>query len=288
MRGRLRSEDGMTIVEVLVSMTVSLLVLTAVLGIFEGFERGAKANERLTEAQDTARRGMSTMVTSLRSAGSPATGLATAATVVRAGADDLVVLTTNWPGESRSGTGVHRVRYCLNAARDTIWFEGLKAGTAGPTDPGTACPGTAAGWQRRTVVGKVANAASEPVFTYGTTNGAVRSVGILLAIQAGTSERARPKPLRSAVTLRGAVLPDVQPDDITATCLPDGSGTLLSLGAALLQQADPLKLLPVAGTPGVAVGPLQVLVPKGTAVIQLAVKNLLGLQQILLKPVPAC
>lgn len=289
MRARLRREDGMTLVEMLVSMTVTLLVLSAVLVIFEGFERGAKANERLTEAQDAARRGMATVVSSLRNAGAPTTSLAQPVTVARSQPDDLVVLSTDWPGESRQGTGVHRLRFCLNPARDTLWFEGRRAGASGPTDPGSACPGNQAGWERREIVTGVANTAAQPVFTYaGPGGGAIRSVGVLLALQAGDAQRSRPKPLRSAVTLRGAVLPEVDPDDITPTCLPDGSGTLLNLGVSLDEAGNPLTLLPASGSAGAQVGPLQVLVPRGASAVQLVVKNSLGLQQLLLKPVPPC
>lgn len=290
MRARVAREDGFTMVEVLVSLVVTVLVLSAVLGSVEAFQRGARANERLTGAQDAARQGMTQMVRVLRSAGEPSTSLAQSTTVQRALPDDLVVRTTDFPDESRQGTGVHRVRYCLSADRKTLWQETLREGAAVTGDPGTGCPGTAPGWQRRIAVAAVANKPAEPVFTYGSSSTGIRSVGVLLAIQAGDGARDRPTPLRSAATLRGAVLPEVGPGNVTPVCQPDGSGTLLTLGLSLDGDGNPLTLLPsgTGASAGVSVGPAQVLVPRGVTAVQLVVKNALGLQKLLLKEVPAC
>lgn len=278
-----RREDGMTLVEILIAMVIALVVGSAVLEVFEKFDRGADANERLTDAQDNARRAMGTMVRVLRNAGAAPSATSQPATVLRAQPDDVLVRTTDWPGASRHGSGVHLVRYCLSAARDTVYFQGLRAGTAGPQDPGTACPGAAAGWETKVAVQRVANAAAEPVFVYGTTAGQIRTVGIDLAIQAGTRHRARPTHLRSAATLRGAVLPEVDADDITPQCQPDGR-SLLSLGVAVDGDGNPLRL---GSETGIPVGDRELLVTAGSTV-QVVVSNVLGLQKLLLKEVPPC
>jgi prepilin-type N-terminal cleavage/methylation domain-containing protein len=71
-RRPLRCEDGFTLTELLVAMTLSLIVLFAVLGAFDAFSGGVAANNRLTAAEDTARREVAAMVRILRDAGAPA------------------------------------------------------------------------------------------------------------------------------------------------------------------------------------------------------------------------
>lgn len=275
-------EAGFTIVELLVAMTLSLIVATAALSSFDAFNAGVARNSRLTDAEDTARRQVGVMVRALRNGGTPPAADGTqAAAIQRAGGNDIVFLSTSWPGESRVGvTGAHVQRYCLNTATKTLWFDGLKAGTAGPSNPGTACPSTAQGWVHRGAVPKVVNTAARPIFSYPAT-GTVRSVGVDLLMEGGDSRRARPVELRSAATLRGALAPIVSPGDVAVDCTSAGPGkALLSLGVG--------RSLGLSAPGGVGLGPGKLLLDLSSVQnggVNLVVSNLLGLQKLLFKPV---
>lgn len=276
------AEAGFTLVEVLVSMTIGLLIAFAALTTFDAFDRGVASNSRLTDAEDNGRRNVASMVRILRDAGSPApaTGNALPTFVRPPTTNDLVFKSTSWPGESGSGsTASHIERLCLDSAAKTVWFDGRRAGTAGPDDPGTSCPSTASGWTHMPIARKVVNTDALPVFRLGAAP--VRSVGISLRTDHGTTGAVRDLALNSGSTLRGALPPTVTTADVTYTCNSDGSGkALISLAAN-----SNLKL-EIAGA--VTVGPSQVLVSVAAAAttqLALTVTNALGLQTLLFKDV---
>ena len=278
---RLRDERGFTVVELMTAMTIMLLIAFAGLTAFEAFDRGAARNSRLTDAEDNSRRNVATMVRILRDAGAPApTSGPAPASVLRASGNDLVFRSTSWPGESGTGaTGTHLERLCLNSATRTVYFDGLRAGTNGSQDPGTACPSTAAGWTNSVIARNVVNTAALPLFRLGSSP--VRSVGIQLRTDTGGIYTARSLSLHSGGTLRGALPPQVTEDQVEVDCDEDGPGkALLSLDAAGDYE--------LTTTGAIQVGPAQVLVDvaaSATAQVALTVTNPLGLQTLLFKDV---
>jgi prepilin-type N-terminal cleavage/methylation domain-containing protein len=282
---RLAAEEGFSLIELLVAMTISVILLLATLGLLDAFSNGVAVNNRLSDAADTARREVATMVGVLRDAGSPApvTG-AQATTVVQAGANDIVFLSTSWPGESGIGsTSNHVERYCLNTTTRTLWFDGLKAGTAGSATPGAACPSTASGWTSRAVMSNVLNTAGNPIFVYGSTNPA-RSVSINLSLESGTALKSRPLVLRSGSTLRGALPPQLGATDVTMGACTGGKALLTLSAGAGGATASGAKLSAPNSVPA---GEGQILVPATStpANVVLTITNLLGLQTLLTKSV---
>jgi prepilin-type N-terminal cleavage/methylation domain-containing protein len=276
-------EAGFTLIELMVAMTIGLMIAFVALTSFDAFGRGAATNNRVTDAEDNGRRDVATMVQILRDAGSPApvTG-AIPPTVTRATANDIVFNSTAWPNESGNvSTGTNTERLCLDTATKTVWFDGLRAGTPGPTDPGAACPSTAAGWTHLPISRHVVNTVALPLFRLGAAP--VRSVGITLRKDTGTSTTSSDLAVNSGSTLRGALPPSITSGDVTYTCNSDGSGkALLSLGANTGLQ------LGVGATGAVTVGPGQVLVnvaSHATTTLSLTVTNALGLQTLLFKDV---
>ena len=282
---RLAAEDGFTLTELLVAMTASTVLLLATLSTLDVFNSGVAQNNRLTEAADAARVQLATMVSGLREAGAPTpvTG-AQPTTVLQAGANDIVFLSTSWPGQSGVGTTANHVeRYCLDTVNGKVWFNGLKAGTAGSATPGAACPSTATGWTSTLIASNVLNSAADPLFTYASTN-PVRGVTINLRLQSGTSLKSRTLELRSGGTLRGALPPQVSASDITVGACTGGRALLtLNLGA-IGATANGAKITAPNSIP---VGPGQILVPATSAAssIALTITNLLGLQTLLTKTV---
>jgi prepilin-type N-terminal cleavage/methylation domain-containing protein len=287
-------EDGFTLVELLVAMTLTLLLASVALGAFETFDRGVAANNRLTDAQDTARRELGVMVRTLREAGAPAgaDGVLPIA-VTRTADNDIVFRSRAWPGEPDTGsTADHLERFCLNTATKILWFDGKHANTAGSADPGTACPSTAAGWTRhREVARKAINtaASAKKLFSYTSRDGQVRSVQISLRLDGGGATTSRELPLASGASVRGALGPQVTASDIsTPTCAQPGRA-LLSLDVG-----TPLSLaeVPLAGGSEVSipVGPGKILVAASSATrsVRLVVTDPLGLQTVLFKTVSPC
>lgn len=282
---RLAAEDGFTLTELLVAMTVSVIVLLATLGGLDAFSNGVAVNNRLTQATDQARQQVATMVSVLRDAGAPTpvTGSAPA-TVVQAGVNDIVFLSTSWPGESGIGSSSNHIeRYCLDTATQKVWFNGLKAGTSGSATPGAACPSTASGWTSSLVASNVLNSAADPLFVYGSTN-PVRSVSVNLRLEGGTALKSRPFTLRSGGTLRGALAPQVTASDITVGACQAGKALLsLNLGA-LGATANGAKISAPNSIP-IGVGQILVAATSTPANIAITITNLLGLQTLLTKSV---
>jgi len=278
----LRDERGHTLIEVLVTLMLGLLITFSTLTVFEAFDRGVAANSRLTDAEDSSRRYVANMVRVLRDAGAPSPVSGNSpTTVTRATANDLVFLSTSWPGESATGSsGTHVQRLCLDEATQTVWFDGLRFGTTGPADPGAACPSTATGWTHSAMARKVDNTAALPIFRLGSTT-PVRSVGVQLRTDSGTAVSDRSLSLSSGGALRGALAPQVTASGVTYECNSDGSGKpLLSLTAG-----TGLKL---AAAGGLAVGPGQVLLNVAahtTQTVTLTITNAAGLQTLVTKEV---
>ena len=279
-------EDGFTIVELLVSMSISTILVFAALGGLDVFNKGTADSTRLIVSEDQARSSVQRVVGVLRNAGvpSPLAGGAQPATIIAAGGNDLVFRSSSWPGESGVGvTGSHVVRLCLDTATRTLWFDGIHVGTAGPTTPGAACPSVATGWTHKPMATNVINSVAQPVFRYdgGTP---VRSVGLSLRLEGGTTASSRPLALHSGGVLRGALAPQVTATDISIGPCEAGKALLTLLATAGGATADGAK---ISATNAITTGPGQILIPATTSPVDvpLTITNVLGLQTLLIKQV---
>lgn len=140
---RLRAQDGVSLVEQLIVMAVSLVVLFAVLDTAENFTSSSAANTRLTDAEDRMRTEMATLATDLRQAppinASAAAGEITPIAIARP--HDVIFrdpdVASGW------------IRYCTGPSTSVPGQRALRRGemTGGFSDPGTDCPaGTSGGW----------------------------------------------------------------------------------------------------------------------------------------------
>ncbi len=284
-RPRWTGEDGFTLVELIVAMGITLILIFAALLAFDNFNSGVASSSRRTEAEDTARRSVSRIVSVLRDAGAPppASG-AQPETVISAGGNDLVFRTTAWPGESATGaSGTHVARICVDGATGKLWFDGLRAGTVGSPSPGGACPSTSPGWTHVELASGVVNSAAEPVFRYGS-GSPVRAVGISLRLEGGTAARTRPLALHSGSAMRGALAPRVTPGDITVGPCQSGRA-LLTLNAS--GGGETLRGVTLSASGAITAGGNSILVTATSASTEVAVTvtNALGLQTLLFKEV---
>ena len=145
----LRDERGMTLVEQLITMTISIVVLFSVLQVADVFTAGSAASNKRTEAEDRMRGEMGRFVRDLREAPPVNTGAAPGSItpIIAARAGDIVFRSP------REATGW--IRYCTGPAPGATTGNGaLRVGTLSGTyvDPGTSCPdGVSGAWTYGTV-----------------------------------------------------------------------------------------------------------------------------------------
>jgi type II secretory pathway pseudopilin PulG len=165
-RSALRREDGMTLVEVLLVSVLLLIILGATLTTFNTFERKARDNQNLNEAQDQTRRALDLMARDLRNLASPTPLLPLA--VDLKDPQDLVFQSEGKvkPAGSLNAQNTTRVRYCLNTT-SKILFRQIQTWTsaAAPAVPASAC-GAGGGWNSTLAVATDVVNGSRPVFTY--------------------------------------------------------------------------------------------------------------------------
>lgn len=165
-----RHEDGMSLVEVLLVMTLMLIVLGATLTTFNQFERKARDNQNLNEAQDNARRGLDLMARDLRNLASPTPLLPYA--IDRFDPQDMIFQSEGKvkPPGSFNAQNTTRVRYCLNTTTKLLYRQIQTWLTAAPPAvPASAC-GSSGGWDTTMVVATDVTNAARPVFTYNATD----------------------------------------------------------------------------------------------------------------------
>ena len=166
MGGALRSEDGMTLVEVLLVSVLLLIILGATLTTFNTFERKARDNQNLNEAQDQTRRALDLMARDLRNLASPTPLLPLAVDVK--GTQDLIFQSEGKvkPAGSLNAQNTTRVRYCLNTT-SKILFRQIQTWTSAgaPAVPASAC-GAGGGWNSTLAVATDVVNGSRPLFSY--------------------------------------------------------------------------------------------------------------------------
>jgi len=231
MRDLTHEEDGFTLVELLVAMSLSLIVLFAVLQSLDTFTSEAAKQTRVTDANDQVRRTMERVVNDLRGASVLVTG-STSTSLVYSVPEPPVP-----PATSR----VRTERLCLDpVSTDLYSFTSIDAV---PTD---ACS---------TGI-KLANLKSttRTTFTYdGSTAPAslatVKNVGLTFSLDASGGGRAGGSTLKASAAVRRtvAMLP-AGPPDVPITC--PSAGPLIKIDAGVAFAED----VAVAGN----VGPLSV------------------------------
>ena len=169
----LKDNRGITLIEVMVAMSLSLVILSASLTMLANLTNANTRNQTVNDAQDRARVGTDGLARDLRNLASPTNELPQA--LDKAESYDLVFKEADpvMPGGSLNSWNIRRVRYCLdssNTADSKLWQQVQTWTTAtAPAVPSTAsCPDAA--WPKKMLVAdKLVNRISgqdRPVFTY--------------------------------------------------------------------------------------------------------------------------
>jgi prepilin-type N-terminal cleavage/methylation domain-containing protein len=170
MRAMLRDESGFTLPELLVSMILMTIILSATLGALDVFGNTTTRDQKLIEAQDKARLSLDQMSREMRNASAYSTDASAPSAIVRAGAWDIVMQTVNPrpPSGANSNTlNLMRVRYCLYTPTNTLWRQEQTwtSATAPAVIADSTCPSSS--WTKQTPVATdVVNGGARRVFTY--------------------------------------------------------------------------------------------------------------------------
>jgi prepilin-type N-terminal cleavage/methylation domain-containing protein len=218
----LRSTDeGFTLVEVLVTMLIAVVVLFAILQSGQFLQRTTAASSRLTGAQEDSRRIMRDLTQEARQAADVSAGTA-AAPLVALSRSSLVFATVL---EAAGGSMAGWVRYCATPDGRLLRGQRTVAPTAG--EAASACGAAGAGWAYGTVLdGALVDGARVFSFTASATYAgagcpqqpptasvpnpppclppvdAVTGVGIRLAISDRSAEGPRTVVTRGALSFR--------------------------------------------------------------------------------------
>jgi prepilin-type N-terminal cleavage/methylation domain-containing protein len=186
MIARLRDDRGLTLIELLVGMAVTLILFGATLSVTAAMSNNAQRTADHNEAQDVARTYMDRLARQLRNLASPSIFTddyqAQPYAVDSAGPYDLVfrVVDERRPAGSLNMANVKRVRYCLDATdpsrgklyqQEQTWTN--RASNDPPPLPSlSACPGS--GWTTTMlvtdhVVNRVGTQ-NRPMFVYNATD----------------------------------------------------------------------------------------------------------------------
>jgi prepilin-type N-terminal cleavage/methylation domain-containing protein len=199
-------EEGFTLVEILVAMTLSLIVLLATLQSFDVFTSNASQQSRATDANEQVRRTMEHVVNDLRGA----------SVIMRADPTDLVYRVPD-------GLGHRTERLCVASG----WLYGSSNITAAvPSAPTADCDtGT-----------KIASlqSTSDTSFTYdGATTSAtpalVKNVGLTFSLDSSGGGKTASSTLKASAARRSAGSLPITDDDLDSDC--NASGAFLSLSA---------------------------------------------------------
>ncbi len=255
LRRRLGGEEGFTLLELLVSSSLMLVILSATLLTFTNLEvRNREANDR-AEAQDAVRRESDRLARALRNLAGPTDVDEAAAVTQAAGLDvatpfDLVFRTVDpqGPNAGDNAFNVRRVRWCLDDdAANAKVHEQVQVWTSKLTPPLPSrerCPDPA--WPAagtRVVAEHLTNRATSPerpAFRFnGATPADITHVRTDLFVDPNGAERAPAEAgLRSGVALRNH---NARPRADFVAARSAGGQLLLNGSLSTDPEGDPLK-----------------------------------------------
>lgn len=237
MMTRTPRQDGFTLVELLVTITMAMVVFGATLNALDVFSNDSQGMTQRNVAQNQARLAMDTVIRQLRNIASP---IAKPTLLERATPYDIVFQTVGTPsGGNLQGT--ERVRYCIpqdtpagSPSTEVMYAQTQTWTTATPptnTMSTSACPDPSTSYKTAVIASGVTNryrGAARPAFTFngGTAPSdltTIDTVGIDLFVNPTPSVPGAETELESSAYLRNQERPPVA----SFTYTPLGGGAVL-------------------------------------------------------------
>jgi type II secretory pathway pseudopilin PulG len=141
----LRQQDGFSLIEVLVTMVVTIIVFGATLAVLEVFQRDNSSAQTLNETQDNARNAIDRLARDLRNVAAPSSSSAGALEQAEPYALTFQTIDSSQVAGGSNRTNAMRVRYCLNdsnPSNEILWrqVKRWKTESAPSLPSATACP----------------------------------------------------------------------------------------------------------------------------------------------------
>ena len=249
----LRTEDGFTLIEVLVATALTLIIFGATMTLLEVFQRNNKVDQLRNEVQDNARTAQDRLARELRNVAAPSTEAAGALELAES---NSVTFETIDPSKTTpsglNSKDAMRVRYCLNDSNpnnEILWRQYKRWETAGApaVTSSPVCPDPSAShWDgSERLVEHVVNAIggqTRPVFTYApsTATEVAKIVTVEPTLYLDLSPGTRPgeSVLRTSVSLRNVN----RPPTASFSAVQLGASRLVSLNASESTDPDGLAL----------------------------------------------
>jgi prepilin-type N-terminal cleavage/methylation domain-containing protein len=212
-RRRVGVEDdaGFTLVELLVTMSIAVVLLIAILQASEIFRSSSQASGRIADVQETSRQVLRTITSDLRQARSPAPGVTPLLNTDPGSRRDLIAAVY------RNDGSPGWVRYCVSADDQSLLVGQVAGLNFPPGGPGPcAINAASSGWQYGPLVdGRLSDPDRLFDFTTDSCTGyatactriasKIRTVGIRLALRdSNATSGGRSIVTRGAVALRNA------------------------------------------------------------------------------------
>jgi len=291
---RARSEQGFSLIELLVTMAITTVVFGATLSVLDVFQRNNVVAQKRSEVQDNARTAMDQIVRQLRNVAAPNAGSPGALLTTNKYSliFDTVDSTSGFAwGANKSQTMM--VRYCLNnsnSENEVLWMQVKRWNEAtGPETPSpTTCPDLTGFWasngqeNNRQLVDHVTNRIGgevRPMFKYSAATApqtASIEIDMFLNLNPG-QPRPKETQLTSGVGLRNANRPPIAAFTLTRInefVRLDGSASYDPDGLALSYKWS-IDKVPLASTAQVA----EVKTPVGSHTYELQVADPGGLTE---------
>lgn len=243
-----RGQDGFSLIELLVAMSLITIVVMATMMAFISFNKNERINRLHNESTDEARLTIERLSSQLRNLASPKDSHPEA--VEKAEPFDLVFLTVDAvkPDDSVNARNIKRVRYCVGELsggkaslirQQQVW----KDPDPPPSYSTSGCPN--ATWNNSTVVASdvvnTAEATPAAVFTYTPVATPVTEIA---AIRAELMVDTNPGALPRAVSLGSGVFLRNQNRVPTASCtaIAAGTGTQIALNGSASSDPEGFNL----------------------------------------------
>jgi Tfp pilus assembly protein PilE len=216
----MRREDGFTLVELLVTVALTMVIFGATLTALAAFGNGSRVDTLRAEMQENARTALDRLAHGLRNVTAPSTKSPGALDQASEYSIAFDTIDTQQTAGGANTTNAMRVRYCLNDTEPSneILYQQVKRWTTAeppPVPTATTCPDNSAGdWDGSTrLVSNVVNrygAKTRAVFIYSaTTTPQIVTVEANLWMDLNPSAAPNETQLTTAVSLRNANRPPV-------------------------------------------------------------------------------